>query len=65
MTTTVPAMQEAIAAIRQNAPDCRVIVGGAVLTSEVAARIGADCYAPDPMAAVHYANEVLGKDHTV
>ena len=65
MTTTVPAMQEAIVAIRQNAPDCRVIVGGAVLTSEVAARIGADCYAPDPMAAVHYANEVLGKDHTV
>ena len=37
-----------------------LIVGGAVLTSEVAASIGADAYAPDPMAAVRYADEVLG-----
>lgn len=61
MTTTVPAMQETVALIKEKAPACRVIVGGAVLTSEVAASIGADAYAPDPMAAVHYADGVLDK----
>ena len=61
MTTTVPAMQETITAIRKNAPSCRIIVGGAVLTAEVAERIGADRYASDPMEAVRYANEVLGE----
>ena len=61
MTTTVPAMQETVALLRQKAPDCRIIVGGAVLTAEVAERIGADAYAADPMAAVHYADSVLGK----
>ena len=60
MTTTVPAMQETVALIKEKAPACRVIVGGAVLTSEVAASIGADAYAPDPMAAVRYADGVLG-----
>ena len=60
MTTTVPAMRETVALIKEKAPACHVIVGGAVLTSEVAADIGADAYAPDPMAAVHYADSVLG-----
>lgn len=60
MTTTVPAMQETVALLRKKAPGCRVIVGGAVLTAEVAKRIGADAYAPDPMAAVRYAEDTLG-----
>ena len=34
MTTTVPAMEETIALLRRNAPQCKVIVGGAVLTEE-------------------------------
>ena len=59
MTTTVPAMEETIRLLRQKAPACKIVVGGAVLTEADAARIGADHYAPDAMAAVRYANEVL------
>lgn len=60
MTTTVPAMQETVAALKREAPFCRTVVGGAVLTAEVAAAMGADRYAPDPMEAVRFANEILG-----
>ena len=60
MTTTVPAMEETIRLLRQKAPACKIVVGGAVLTQADADRIGADHYAPDAMAAVRYANEVTG-----
>lgn len=59
MTTTVPAMEETIRQLRA-ATDCKVIVGGAVMTQEYADQIGADFYAPDAMTSVHYALEVLG-----
>ena len=55
MTTTVPAMEETIRQIRKNAPWCKVVVGGAVLTQEYADRIGADKYAKDAMETVRYA----------
>ena len=58
MTTTVPAMEETIKLLRKEAPWCKVIVGGAVLTEEYAARIGADKYASDAMEAVRYAEEI-------
>lgn len=54
MTTTVPAMAQTVELLRKEAPDCRVIVGGAVLNTDYAARIGADHYAPDAMEAVRY-----------
>ncbi len=57
MTTTVPAMEETIVLLRKNAPWCKVIVGGAVLTEDYAKAIGADHYAPDAMAAVRWAEE--------
>ena len=60
MTTTVPAMEESIRLIREKAPWCRVIVGGAVLTQEYADAIGADKYAKDAMEAVRYAEELCG-----
>lgn len=59
MTTTTPAMKETVALLRKEAPFCHTVVGGAVLTAEYAAAIGADCYAPDPMEAVRYAETVL------
>ena len=62
MTTTVPAMEETIRLLRQKAPRCKVVVGGAVLTESYAAQIGADKYAPDAMAAVRYAEEVLSAE---
>lgn len=55
MTTTVPAMEETIKQLRENAPWAKIIVGGAVLNREYAERIGADKYAKDAMEAVRYA----------
>ena len=60
MTTTVPAMEETIRLLRQAAPYCKIIVGGAVLTQDYADRIGADKYAKDAMEAVRYAEEIVG-----
>ncbi len=59
MTTTVPAMEETIRQLRQEAPWCKVVVGGAVMTKEYADKIGADAYAKDAMETVRYA-ETLG-----
>jgi 5-methyltetrahydrofolate--homocysteine methyltransferase len=61
MTTTVPAMAGTIALLRETAPDCKVVVGGAVLTQEYADQIGADRYALGAMDTVRYAEEILGK----
>jgi 5-methyltetrahydrofolate--homocysteine methyltransferase len=59
MTTTVPAMEGTIKLLRERAPFCRVVVGGAVLTQEYADAIGADKYARDAMETVRYAEEVF------
>ena len=61
MTTTVPAMQETISLIKEKAPLCKTIVGGAVLTQEYADKIGADKYARDAMEAVRYAEEIIAR----
>ena len=58
MTTTVPAMAETIRQLREKAPWCKVVVGGAVLNQEYADAIGADKYAKDAMEAVRYAESV-------
>ena len=58
MTTTVPAMEETIRRLRDKAPWCRIVVGGAVLTEEYARTIGADAYGRDAMATVRYAEQV-------
>lgn len=60
MTTTVVNMEETIKQLRAANPDCKVVVGGAVLTQEYADEIGADCYAKDAMATVRYADSVFG-----
>ncbi len=60
MTTTLKSMEETIAAIREASPDCRVMVGGAVLTEEYAKSIGADYYCSDAMRSVEAAQEVFG-----
>jgi len=58
MTTTVPAMAETIRLLRQQAPWCRIVVGGAVLNQEYADAIGADKYAKDAMETVRYAEQI-------
>ena len=61
MTTTLPAMEETVAKLGQqkNAPP--IMVGGAVVTADYAAQIGADLYATDGVAAVRLAKERLGR----
>lgn len=59
MTTTVTNMEETIKQLRQKKPDCKIVVGGAVLTQEYADMIGADHYAKDAMATVYYAQKIL------
>lgn len=59
MTTTLKSMEEAIEAIKEEAPDCKVMVGGAVLTADYAAQIGADHYCKDAMKSVEAAQEVF------
>lgn len=61
MTTTVGAMAETIALLHAEYPACKTVVGGAVLTEEYAAQIGADCYARDAKATVDYAKQVFGE----
>lgn len=59
MTTTVESMEQTIKALRQSC-DCKVMVGGAVLTQEYADMIGADFYGKDALASVNYANQIFG-----
>lgn len=60
MTTTVPAMEETVKLVKEKAPWCKIVVGGAVLTQDYADKIGADKYAADAMESVRYAETVIG-----
>ena len=60
MTTTVKSMADTIAAIRKSGHDCKIMVGGAVLTPDYAAEIGADYYAKDAKQSADIARMVLG-----
>ena len=60
MTTTLGAMEETIQLVKQSCPDCKIVVGGAVLTADYAEKIGADFYAKDAMETVAVAKEVVG-----
>ncbi|MBQ2063969.1 MAG: homocysteine S-methyltransferase family protein [Firmicutes bacterium] len=59
MTTTVGSMEDTIRLLREQKEDALVVVGGAVLNEEYAGRIGADQYAKDAMATVHFADKVF------
>lgn len=59
MTTTVASMQETIEALHKAGLDCKVMVGGAVLTPEYARQIGADFYAKDAKASADYAKQIF------
>ena len=59
MTSTVPAMAETIELLRERAPWCKVVVGGAVLTPEYAQMVGADFYAKDATETARIAGELF------
>lgn len=60
MTTTVPNMQATIEALHAAGLDCKVMVGGAVLTPDYARDIGADYYCKDAKASADLAKQLLG-----
>ena len=60
MTTTVVSMEETIKLLREHAPQCKVMVGGAVLNQDYADMIGADFYGKDAMQSVRYAQGLFG-----
>ena len=59
MTTTVDCMAETVRLVHAEVPGCNVTVGGAVLTADFAAGIGADFYTKDAMELVRLAEKVL------
>ena len=59
MTTTVKSMQETISALRDAGLDCKIMVGGAVLTEEYAKMVGADFYARDAAESAKIAEKVF------
>lgn len=59
MTTTVVSMEQTIRLLKEEAPKCSVMVGGAVLNQDYADMIGAGFYAKDAMQSVYYAQKIL------
>lgn len=62
MTTTVPSMAETISLLKERAPWCKVVVGGAVMNAEYAKKIGADFYAKDALETVRFAEKVFAEE---
>jgi len=60
LTTTMVGMKDVVAAVRAELPGVKVLVGGAPVTAEYAASIGADGYAPDAASAVEVAKAAVG-----
>lgn len=60
MTTTLGSMEKTISLLREAKLDCKVMVGGAVLTPEYAKQIGADFYAKDAKESCDIARQVFG-----
>ena len=59
MTTTLGSMEKTIALLREHNVDCKIMVGGAVLTPEYAKQIGADYYAKDAKESCDIAKRVF------
>jgi len=60
MTTTLKSMEETIRLLRESGSECKVVVGGAVLTPEYAEKIGADFYAKDAKETCDIAKRIVG-----
>ena len=62
MTTTLGSMEETIRLVRSvpELKDCRIMVGGAVLTEDYAEKIGADYYCKDAKDSVDKAKLIFG-----
>ena len=61
MTTTVKSMEKTIALLREQVPDAKTFVGGAVLTPEYAETMGATWYAKDAAESARIAEQFFGE----
>ena len=60
LTTTVPHMREAVAAVKATGVDTKILVGGAPVSAEFAEEVGADGFAEDAGAAADVARRLVG-----
>ena len=60
MTTTVDSMKETIEHLRANGITCPIIVGGAVMTPDIASAIGATYYSKDALETAHLMQQICG-----
>lgn len=58
MTTTLKSMEETIELLNKEYPECKTVVGGAVLTPDYAEKINADFYAKDAKETVDIAGKI-------
>ncbi len=61
LTTTMSNMESSVKAIKEYSPETKVLVGGAPITVDFCARIGADFYSPTPQAAVEFLNKSIAE----
>ncbi|MEG1981131.1 MAG: homocysteine S-methyltransferase family protein [Clostridia bacterium] len=59
MTTTACNMKTTVMLLKEKFPDCKIVVGGAVITKDYAEKIGADFYAKDAKNTVDIANSLI------
>jgi methanogenic corrinoid protein MtbC1 len=59
LTTTMENMQKTVTAIREKHSASKILIGGAPVTMEFCAKIGADFYSPDPQGAVNYLKQLV------
>jgi 5-methyltetrahydrofolate--homocysteine methyltransferase len=59
MTTTMQKMREVVNLVKERELDCRIMIGGAVITPEYAEEIHADAYSSDAADAVKVVKRLL------
>ena len=60
LTTTMPALEATVAALKAAGKDYKIMVGGAPINQEYADKVGADAYTPDAATAAKKAKELVG-----
>ena len=60
LTTTMPAMEATVAALKATGKNYKIMVGGAPINQEYADKLGADAYTPDAASAAKKAKELVG-----
>ena len=59
LTTTMPALEATVAALKAAGKDYKIMVGGAPITQEFADKVGADAYTTDAASAAKKAKELV------